>query len=197
MNLNTGNYLVRIKKYSSTLNINLPPEYIHKMIWPISSISEVMPFLTNDTLVPIPHTYLFSVNNDSTLANIGGYVYEFLDQTNPNNVLYSLPYNNNIKLGISVLGIKENLSSIQNKSNSNFEAYPNPTENFVNIHLNENIESLASISIYNSIGEEIFKTKYSNLSSTAIDVSHLNNGIYLMQVVTNISNAYTYKFIKL
>jgi Secretion system C-terminal sorting domain len=63
-----------------------------------------------------------------------------------------------------------------------FTLSPNPTTGLFNLLLsNEAIQSGASISVYNIQGVEVFRTKLTS-ESTAIDLSNLSKGFYLVKV---------------
>lgn len=61
----------------------------------------------------------------------------------------------------------------------NFNIYPNPTSNILNITLDNDL-ILQEVIIYNSIGEIVKKS-----NKTKIDVSYLSKGIYYTEVKTN------------
>lgn len=68
------------------------------------------------------------------------------------------------------------LSTNDFNSFSDFSIYPNPTNDFISVKSNENIESLEILSL------EGRKIKSANAST--IDISNLSTGIYLLQVKT-------------
>lgn len=81
-------------------------------------------------------------------------------------------------------------------SNSDFTAtkvklYPNPTSNILNI---ECAATIQTISVYNVLGQEVIN-KALNSSSTSLDVSSLNSGIYVVKTVVDGVTSST-KFIK-
>jgi hypothetical protein len=61
----------------------------------------------------------------------------------------------------------------------NFNIYPNPTSNIVNINLNENLE-LRKVNIYNTLGQ-LIKTEKSNI----ISVGSLSHGTYYFEIITD------------
>ena len=61
----------------------------------------------------------------------------------------------------------------------NFNIYPNPTTDILNIELKENL-TLEKVFIYNSIGQLVKET-----SEKIINVSDFATGIYNVQVLTN------------
>ena len=64
-----------------------------------------------------------------------------------------------------------------NANNKESQIYPNPTSNLINIDnaANSNIE------IYNILGEKV-KTVANSMDKTSIDVSDLNNGMYIIKI---------------
>ena len=62
--------------------------------------------------------------------------------------------------------------------NSNFSISPNPFQNKVKIHLNEN--SKVQLKIYNLIGSQIEEIDVPN--DEIIDLTHLNNGSYILKI---------------
>lgn len=74
---------------------------------------------------------------------------------------------------------------------SKVKLYPNPTSNVLNI---ESLGTIQTISVYNVLGQEVIN-KELNSTSTALDVSSLNSGIYVVK--TNVDGVTsTTKFIK-
>lgn len=70
-----------------------------------------------------------------------------------------------------------------------FALYPNPTENHLNVSLND---ENATYEIMNYLGQEVKKGK---LTSDGIDVNELNSGIYFLKVNSN-QQSVSKKFIK-
>lgn len=73
-----------------------------------------------------------------------------------------------------VIGINEN------KNITNFNFYPNPTNDFLTINFDERNKT-NSITITNTLGELVYKNN-SNNTIELIDVSKLNNGLYFVSV---------------
>lgn len=74
---------------------------------------------------------------------------------------------------------------------SPLKLYPNPTSNVLNIEAKNSIES---ISVYNAIGQEVIN-KSPAAEMTALDVSSLTCGIYMVKAVTN-GHATVSRFVK-
>ena len=60
-----------------------------------------------------------------------------------------------------------------------FALYPNPTNNILNIQL-QNGTALKQVNLYNNLGQHLLST-----NKTTLNVSHLNPGIYFVEVETN------------
>lgn len=71
---------------------------------------------------------------------------------------------------------------------SNDRIYPNPTRDFLNIQASEEI---SSVEIYSLSGQKLLTS-----SGSKIDVSHLNKGIYIIQIHTKNGKIESQKFIK-
>jgi hypothetical protein len=74
---------------------------------------------------------------------------------------------------------------------SKVKLYPNPTSNVLNI---ESLGTIQTISVYNVLGQEVIN-KALNSTSTSLDVSSLNSGIYVVKTVVDGVTSST-KFIK-
>src|SRR5690554_450237 len=61
----------------------------------------------------------------------------------------------------------------------NFNIYPNPTSDILNIRLENNL-TLEKVTIYNNLGQIVKTTQQST-----VDVSNLSSGIYFVEVTTN------------
>lgn len=65
----------------------------------------------------------------------------------------------------------------------NFNVYPNPSSDILNIELDDNA-ILENVTIYNNLGQKV-----KSLKTTVIDVSNLAKGLYFVEVTTNIGKA--------
>lgn len=86
--------------------------------------------------------------------------------------------NDTITLSTSSFNLEEN----------NIKVYPNPTDAVLNVTSNETI---IQIRIFNVLGKEILKT-----TSKTIDVSQLNQGIYLIEIEGDNNQTIIKRFIK-
>lgn len=85
------------------------------------------------------------------------------------------------------VGLKELIVDAESIS-----VYPNPTNRVLHINTKELLES--NISIYNVTGQEVY-TKAIFSTNEVLDLTHLNNGIYFISIITN-NKIYSSKFIK-
>ena len=65
----------------------------------------------------------------------------------------------------------------------NIEAYPNPTQDVVNVLINKNFEK-ASIDVYNLIGQHL-QTKEVKYRSTPISLKNYPSGVYILKIKTD------------
>ncbi|MDR7211621.1 T9SS type A sorting domain-containing protein [Flavobacterium piscis] len=86
------------------------------------------------------------------------------------------------EFGSTVLGTQSFASFTE------FEVYPNPTASLLNITSNDEIKLIA---IYSLDGKLILETK-----ENKVDVSNLQNGLYIIKVTTNQNEVATKKFVK-
>jgi hypothetical protein len=70
---------------------------------------------------------------------------------------------------------------------------PNPTTDKLNLKIQDN-QIGSQITIYSILGQEL-NSYILNTEETILDISHYQNGIYLLKINTN-SGIQTYKFIK-
>lgn len=77
-------------------------------------------------------------------------------------------------------GIEEN-----NKNENNLIVFPNPANKIITIVLPVDKEKLIDLKIYNTIGQTVFQQEY-DTEIKSFDVSHFTEGIYFIQVKTNI-----------
>jgi beta-glucanase (GH16 family) len=71
--------------------------------------------------------------------------------------------------------------------------FPNPTTDKLNLKIQDNLIG-SQITIYSILGQEL-NSYILNTEETNLDVSHYQNGIYLLKIYTN-SGIQTYKIIK-
>lgn len=70
---------------------------------------------------------------------------------------------------------------VQGNSITNFSMYPNPTNGIINIKLTDNKEGKTTMTLFDIQGRSIVSKSASSLSET-IDISHLQDGVYMLSV---------------
>ncbi|MEN8702689.1 MAG: sulfatase-like hydrolase/transferase, partial [Polaribacter sp.] len=119
-----------------------------------------------------------ATGNASTIrASINDYTNWNLDEANA----YYLWRNTNT---VNSSSGNINLGQVTLSANSihkiNFNIYPNPTEKFFNLELNET-NTIEEVTIF-SIGGKLIKKIIPKELNTKIDVSYLNSGVYIIKV---------------
>ena len=66
----------------------------------------------------------------------------------------------------------------------NIQIYPNPASEVINIRLENTMENLESVALYDVLGKSVLKTKNVDSNQTAINVSALSKGVYLVEITT-------------
>jgi len=87
----------------------------------------------------------------------------------------------------------QSLNIIRITNRTKIEIYPNPIKETFRIKSNDNI---TSIKIFNLLGEQVKSLSISNINESAIDISNLNKGIYLLYIFDNTKEIYSHKLIK-
>lgn len=64
----------------------------------------------------------------------------------------------------------------------NFNLYPNPANNVLNIDLNGRPEQENIITLFNAYGQIVFSTRVYTSEKVSINISHLPSGMYLAQL---------------
>ena len=68
---------------------------------------------------------------------------------------------------------------------SNFLLVPNPASNFVQVHLQNNSESIKSIIIYDILGKKVKEINEVNSREVQINTSDLSKGLYLVEITSD------------
>lgn len=84
--------------------------------------------------------------------------------------------------------------TINNNNPQNINSWPNPVGNTLNIKMTNNTSSLSHIKITSLSGQTVISRKIAN-SNTAIDVSNLPSGVYILELIES-GVEYKSKFIK-
>lgn len=145
--------------------------------------------LPNNSIISVANTLTVSPDfidapNDNYRLNSTSSAVDFGDNSYlPFDVLDDLSGNVRIFNSTVDLGAFEFNSTLSNKDfdvqKENLRLYPNPTSNVLNIEVNN--FQIENIEIYDVLGKQILST-----TQTEINVSHLNNGIYLLKAKTTL-----------
>lgn len=87
-----------------------------------------------------------------------------------------------------------NLSISDNILNNNLILYPNPTNDYLSVKFDENIEN-TKIEIYNSLGQIVTKSEYINTDFIKVNLPEIKQ-TYFLKIIQNNSKHNTYKIIK-
>src|SRR5690606_21786928 len=101
------------------------------------------------------------------------------------NLYYAANYDTEFGSSIYHLGL--NMSTVDSHSDAKINLYPNPTDQVIYLS-----EEMKWIDIYSLAGEKILSFKNEKM----IDVSFLNNGVYLLKAMTQNGKYYHSKFVK-
>jgi len=87
--------------------------------------------------------------------------------------------------------------SIGNPTAVNFNIYPNPAQNTLNITFGEKIDDNFQVRVFNLVGQEQRNIDLVQLNSTvSVDIRKLSVGTYLVQFVTPEGKTATQRFTK-
>lgn len=73
--------------------------------------------------------------------------------------------------------------------------YPNPTSDMLNIVVPDNYELSGNITIYNTVGQQVYASTMANTTLHSIDVSGFNSGVYFIKI-TKENQTKTLQFVK-
>jgi len=124
-------------------------------------------------------------NTDDTSTGINGIMLGNNDGDLEDDILNDYLDN----LGDETNGLPEKeelvLERLKNPQDNIVSLYPNPAVNFINVKVEElqNFE----IEVYDFIGNMVIAEKVNHIENTKhrVDISNLQNGVYLMYIVTN------------
>ncbi|MCK9167334.1 MAG: C25 family cysteine peptidase [Bacteroidales bacterium] len=88
------------------------------------------------------------------------------------------------KAGDEIRVIFTDCTGIKEANNVNFEVYPNPANDRINIVFHTNNKTPLEISMHNLSGKKAFSNTYSGGMHCAVDVSEFQPGLYLLTVAT-------------
>jgi hypothetical protein len=86
------------------------------------------------------------------------------------------------------------LSTNEVISNDEFSISPNPATSKLNVYLPQNSKN-ANISVYDVLGKKVYSKSIDALSSTSVDVSNWNSGVYIIRISSD-NTTQTKRFVK-
>jgi len=83
----------------------------------------------------------------------------------------------------------------QDKSNGKVDVFPNPSSDIVNIRLKNSKEKIFEIEVFDIIGKQIFIKSNIRTSSSIIDVSSYEQGVYFYKIISSNKEVYSGKIV--
>ncbi|MBL0012393.1 MAG: T9SS type A sorting domain-containing protein [Flavobacterium sp.] len=124
-------------------------------------------------------------------ANLTAATTESLTGLTEGETYYVQVWSNFAEQGTFSLRLNDPSLGISDFDSSNFEVYPNPVNDMLNISYNKNVSGVA---VYNLVGQEVL-SQTSTTTISKIDMSSLSNGIYMVRVTAD-NQVRTIKVIK-
>ena len=100
------------------------------------------------------------------------------------------PSNIDVDFGFSICEYSDGTLSAEEFEmifKSMLRVYPNPVSHGENLNIELGINTSVKVEIYNVTGKKMLSTEKSNLNSVAVNVSNLENGIYIAQIITDLT----------
>ena len=92
------------------------------------------------------------------------------------------PHPNSMYGAVTVLGT----ASTNEINNFEFEIYPNPVIDIVNLSFENNFENMFKVEIYDALGRLSFtQNKFSTGNKLSLNISELERGIYILKLYNN------------
>jgi len=84
------------------------------------------------------------------------------------------------------------LANVDFQSTKSFTASPNPTTGLLEL----SGKNISNVIVYDILGKQVSATNYSALNNVSLNLSALNNGVYMVKVTNNTGNTSTIKVVK-
>ncbi len=117
----------------------------------------------------------FGINPTTPFINLGGFILRQDDAAKTPTIIFD-----ELKIATSLTDLGITLSTQTNEI-AGLKVYPNPVSNGV-LHVESNLNTERTISLYNVLGKEVIKTTTSN---TTINIATLNSGVYIVKITEN------------
>lgn len=122
--------------------------------------------------------------NPSTLYSLEAYLNE-CDEAGYLAMVILRQYGIATELECSDLAFRQPTSSSHLLTDVPLKIFPNPTDSELTIQLNEE-KTFKAITIYNTQGQQVFHIPFTHKSNQhALELPHLTNGIYILEVLTD------------
>jgi hypothetical protein len=129
----------------------------------------------------VDYTFSTSGNPDVVVSLSGGTAPGPVDLNWANVTSFTITSSAISRIGLDDLNVDASggtMSINDDLMSQKVKVYPNPVENVVFV---KNVTGLKSITIYNSLGQQILQTKWDQ-----IDLSHLSKGMYILKTHTDL-----------
>lgn len=123
-------------------------------------------------------TYSFSSCNGGNLE----YVLDPATQTPPPTFEMTIDFGEGTLCGYDANGNPTTLSINDGFKVNGISVYPNPVKYSDNLSIKFERPSDSQISIFNVLGEQTYKAKYSVAEMVTLNMDHLQNGIYFLRI---------------
>jgi hypothetical protein len=116
----------------------------------------------------------FPFFTDNFSTNPVNFTYSIIDLTGQLTLFINSEFNKQAVYGNDAL-------STQQFNNESFSFYPNPSEDFIEINLNNSLAKNTTLEIYSNIGI-LQKSERLTATTTQIDINNLASGIYFLKI---------------
>jgi len=94
-----------------------------------------------------------------------------------------------------VVNLGSGINNTENKLSNKVEVYPNPSSDIVNIRLKNSKEKIFEIEVFDIFGKQIIIKSNIRTSSSIIDVSSYEKGVYFYKIISSNKEVYSGKII--
>lgn len=137
-------------------------------------------FVVEDNVDPNPKVVRAGSYFTDYLVNYanGTYEIQYIATDNSNNFSY-------ISRLLYVSDSDACTSSIIDRKNKEFKVYPNPSSGKFSIDIDFPGSEKTIIEVFNSLGKMVYSKEFRNSKLIQLDLGHVNNGIYNVQMISN------------
>ncbi|RAJ17776.1 T9SS type A sorting domain-containing protein [Olleya aquimaris] len=143
---------------------------------------------TNNNISEIIKSEMYVTNDDKLLCSTDVFAFSFTQGDTSAQPIFN--FDSNIETAFNFIDLNDPQLSINDFSlETNISIYPNPTTTYININSETNLNN---VTLYTINGQKI-KT---DILDNKIDVRHLTNGLYFLNIITEDNQTKTFKIIK-